>query len=253
LDSPEIEIVIVDNGEYRNEKRIPLDIFGGKPVENCKILVNEENKGFGVACNQGVEAATGEIILFLNPDCFISVEDVKKMAEVFARSENIGCLAPEVDGEDQKNLRWSYAKHPCGWDRVLLGKRFFGENKQADSQKKMFDGQIEDVFWISGTCFMMRKDLFTDLGGFDPRFFMYFEDKDLCLRAHERGYRVARLVGVKAVHLESKSGISWRRRKTVYYASQSKFFRKYYGILAMLLLWLLRTPFYVKNVFLGKR
>ena len=237
------EIIIVDNGEYRDGKRVGLAaVIGENLVDKCKIIVNKDNKGFGVACNQAVSTALGEFVLFINPDCFIEKKGVEIMLGDFSDKLGIGCMAPKLLDDRGQDLKWSSGNQPNIWDRMFL-------KKQSPQKSSVPSEFLEDALWISGACFLIKRDLFIKLGGFDPSFFMYFEDQDLCLRIRKKGYRVVRHLGVTAVHLESKSGISWRLRKRRYYASQSKFFKKHYGLFPTILMLTLRIPIYVKNVF----
>lgn len=242
------EVIVVDNGEYRGAKRVSLEgILGENIVDNIKLLVNKENRGFGVACGQGTEIASGEMILFLNPDCFIEKSGVDLLVKTLTQEHHIGCIAPKLVDEKGVEQRWSYGKVPSIWDKI------FSREKAVLDMPGRKDQKLEDTLWISGACLLIRKEMFVRMDGFDPKYFMYFEDQDLCRQIRKEGCRVVRHLGVFARHLESRSDISWKQRKRYYYASQSYFFKKHYGWLAVAIMWFIRAPLYAKNVFLQRQ
>jgi GT2 family glycosyltransferase len=238
-------IIIVDNGEFYKGKRISLRrALRGLSLEKIKFLINSKNKGFGYACNQGVKQTGEKNILFLNPDCAIKDKDIRRLVKLINSSEKNGIVSPRLFKEDGKEQRWSFAEKSDIWS-VFLNRK---ENK--DNQKKFLSNK--NVEWTSGACLMIKRTVFKQVGGFDPRFFLYFEDRDLCWRVKKVGYRIIVCAKSKAVHAESQSFISWGQRKKYYYESQNYFFKKRYGFFFAFLMKILRIPYYIKNVYLSK-
>jgi GT2 family glycosyltransferase len=224
----ETEFIIIDNGEKKNGKRQKLiDCFDPLIQKDArvKVFINKRNLGYGVSNNKGALKTKRKYILFLNPDCIISGEDVEKLVKAIKTNKNCKMVAPTIiQAEKGAEQQWSY-------------------------EKGKFSGRVR---WVTGACFLMKRKNFQGIGGFDKNFFLYFEDRDLCLRVRKRGGIIVRETRAKAKHLESKSRISWKKRKKLYYVSQNYYFKKHYGILAMLLLKTLRFPLYVKNIYFAK-
>ncbi len=99
------------------------------------------------------------------------------------------------------------------------------------------------VDWVSGAAMVVRKSVFTQIGGFDENFFMYFEDIDLCWRAKQRGWQVAVYPKISLIHFVGQSAGGFKQRKKYYYQSQDYFFKKHYGQPAMYILKIFRWPY----------
>lgn len=254
---PETEVILVDNGEKSRvmDGEINLvDYLGKNLLEGVLYIKNKANIGFGAACNAAAYRASGEVILFLNPDCFISGADIQKMVDCFKSNPRLGAIGPKIINNRGGDLPWSYGGEITRWGRIFLSRKkknalIKTTHIECTRNTPALTDDLTPVVWISGACMMVRKEIFERNGGFDERFFMYFEDQDLCMRIAGKGFRVARLLGVSAVHLESKSGMPWNLRKKIYYKSQGRFFLKHYGILAFVVILILRLPRYVRNVY----
>ncbi|MEA3273307.1 MAG: glycosyltransferase family 2 protein [Patescibacteria group bacterium] len=240
------EIIVVDNGEFYDNKRISLrKLLADLPQKTFKLLINHTNKGFGYACNQAVKETDKQNILFLNPDCLITSKNVKKLITTLNSSKKVGMVAPRLLKENNKDQRWSFANEPDVWSRL------FNPFKEITDQY-LLAPNIASVEWVSGACLIIKKEVFLEVNGFDANFFLYFEDRDLCLRAKNAGYQILRNQKAEATHLESQSFIGWSDRKKYYYRSQDYFFKKHYGSLATNLMKILRVPYYVKNIYFSK-
>lgn len=210
------EIIIVNNDNLYLliEKKFNFPI---------KILEINQNLGFGGAVNLGAKKANGDFLFFLNPDTFLKndsfknfldylkKEDLKKNPEIF------GLQILEENGEIQE---WS-----CG-DKTslfsILTRNFF-------SSKKWESEEISKVDWVSGGAMIVGKKVFEKLGGFDDKFFMYFEDQDLCLRAKKMGVEIVYFPFSQVYHLGGKSWEKKEEQKKEYYKSQDYFFQKHFS------------------------
>ncbi|MBU2025639.1 MAG: glycosyltransferase family 2 protein [Patescibacteria group bacterium] len=228
--APGMEIFLVDNGEFdRQGKRLDLEkALGKERLKGFRVFYNKENRGFGFSCNQIARKIDKKYLVFLNPDCQISLKGIERLIEVLKRNKEVGIVGPRLMKSEKVEQKWS------------------GGGKRRVNKQKAW----EEVGWLSGACLVVRKKDFLGLGGFDRRFFMYFEDKDLCFRARKKGWKVVRLLGVKAFHGESKSRIEWKQRKRMYYKSQALFWAKHYGKVCSFFLKIIRIPVYIKNVYL---
>jgi len=222
------EIILIDNNSQDQSVGYFKIFFGNK----IKIIENAENYGFGRANNQAAEQATGDLLFFLNSDTLIDKNIWPAVCDFFAKEKNLGILAPQLilpDGSPQ----------PFAYGRFLnLTGLFCPRQIIRAMPSKPFS-----VDWVSGAAFFIRRELFERLGGFDEKFFMYFEDMDLCKRAKESGYEIKVLPGIEVTHLVGASGEGKSKQKKDYYDSQNYFFRKHYGVAAEIALKLFRWPY----------
>jgi GT2 family glycosyltransferase len=210
-----------------------------------KIIEINKNIGFGRAHNRGSREARGEYILFLNPDTKITTESLEKILNVLEADGKFGIAGPILVNcrEHLQEECWGFKKTPFSIIKSkLLNKKFF-----------LGEGGIFEADWISGGAMIIRKNLFSDLGGFDEGYFMYFEDVDLCLQAKKKGWKIAVDPAAKVFHRSGKSFSSQRDKKRYYYASQNYYLKKNFGPWQARLVKMLRLPIYIRNVYLNKR
>ena len=172
----EFEVIVVDNASTDATASV---ISNNNAI---KLIQNKENFGFSKGNNIGAQKAKGEYLLFLNSDTKIQDNGLKRMLEFFKEHSDIGIVGAKltnVDGSSQLSTGNFYSII----NTILM--LFGGEQFVRFSPK-----EIQEVDWVSGACFMTRKDLFNNLGGFDEHFFMYIEDMELCYRVKKMGYKV---------------------------------------------------------------
>lgn len=193
------DVIVVDNGSIDGSLD-GLDQLG-TPVH---VIKNTENFGFAAACNQGAAVATGNYFLFLNPDTRLFCESLAKPMAFMrnARHSRVGiCGIRLVD--EEANAVTSAARFPTL--RVMAG-RTLGLTKlfpgvfpahfiPSDDLRK--NSEVDQVI---GAFFLIRKNVFDQCAGFDERFFVYFEEVDLSLRAKHLGYSSYYLPDVTAFH-----------------------------------------------------
>ncbi len=213
----DFEVVVVDNDQEREPPEIP------HPVH---LIRNMENVGFARACNQGILASDGEYVVLINPDTLVEGNFFESLQEFFEGNPEAGVLGPRiVDGEG--NLQWS-ARKELGFASGFLGRtslltRLFPKNpllkRLFPATKKLSGPTVVD--WVSGACMVIRRRVFEKIGPIDERFFMYFEDADLCRRAREAGWLVYYLPQVKVLHhtgasSRSKPRAVWNLHKSAF-------------------------------------
>jgi N-acetylglucosaminyl-diphospho-decaprenol L-rhamnosyltransferase len=200
----DFEVVVVDNGREAVPK-IP------HPVH---LIRNSENVGFAKACNQGISASGGEYLVLINPDTVVEEDFFESLEMFFGENPRAGVAGPKiVDGEG--NLQLS-ARKELNFISGLLGRtslltRLFPKNPLV---RRLFPAAEElagptRVDWISGACMAIRRLTLQEIGPMDGRFFMYFEDVDLCRRAREAGWLVYYLPQIEVLH---HTGASTRAR-----------------------------------------
>lgn len=241
----EAEIIVINNDE------LPLGgigrQIGSTPNLDFPISVLEINRniGFGSAHNAGFARSGGEYVLFLNPDTKILPGALRELLDLFAGDQKIGLAGPllvDSAGRIQPDCFGSH-KTPLA---TVAGKIF--SRKRGDPGQ---DGVFE-TDWVSGGALLARREVFEKTGGFDERYFMYFEDVDLCLRAKKFGYKVAVNPAARIFHESGQSFANEREKKKYYYASQDHYMRKHFGSVAAWVMKIVRLPYYMKNVYLNR-
>ena len=225
----DFEIIVVDN----NSGDGSADMLNSDFSHKIKLIANKNNIGFGPANNQGAKIAKGEYLFFLNSDTVIKENILTPIKEFFILNPMAGVISPRLILSDGTNQKYAYGRFP---GLVGLLARNFG--REFDENKSSFT-----VDWVSGAAMAIRKNVWEKIGGFDEKFFMYFEDIDLCKRAKNFGFEIVVLLSVRLVHTGGKSIKVSADRKRMYYDSQSYFFRKHYGKLKLVLLKIMRWPY----------
>lgn len=193
-------IVVVDNASHDGSGDLD-DLSETLPLT---IIRNSENAGFGRACNQGAAAGTSPYILFLNPDVVAAPRAIAVTCRFLANgaAERIGVVGAKL-ADPTGHVHRSTSRFPTPWaimgqaaglDRILPS--VFPPAFRSDWDH----GDTRDVDQIMGAFLMIRRDAFEAIGGFDERFFVYFDDVDLCFRMRQAGWRCVHFAGAEAVH-----------------------------------------------------
>jgi GT2 family glycosyltransferase len=187
----DVEVVVVDNHSPPHRLMLKLRRRPGVSLRRWG-----RNRGFGRAVNEGVRLSRGRWLLLLNPDTSVTdgfLGAVLRLTETLpTRTGIVGFRLLNEDGTPQPSV----GRYPRLADtlRGLLRSR---------SQRKYLRPQPDqpcDADWLSGCCLLIREECFSQLGGFDPSFFLYYEDVDLCLRARAAGWAVRFEPSVAVTH-----------------------------------------------------
>ena len=189
------EVMVVDN-EGGDPPQIP------HPV---RLIRNPENVGFARACNQGTQASGGENVLFLNPDTVVDGGFFESLEGFLEENPGAGVVGPKImgfEGDVQLTARRELSFLSGVLGRTSLLTRLFPKNplvRRLFPAAEKLSGPTA-VDWIAGTCMAVRRRTLEEIGGMDERFFMYFEDADLCRRAREAGWLVYYLPNIEVLH-----------------------------------------------------
>ena len=219
LSEIESEIIVVDNASEDST----LEILSSK-FPKVKCIANTVNVGFSKANNQGVEAASGKYVCILNPDTLLP-ENCFKDALAFVDTVNdLGILGVRlVDGtgnflpESKRNLptlRVSLAK--------LVG------NTRTYYADNLSETGIGKVAILVGAFMFMKRSVYSEVGGFDERFFMYGEDIDLSYEVTKMGYANYYLGTVSVIHFKGESTIKDRQYASRFYGAMRLFSQKHF-------------------------
>lgn len=149
-------------------------------ASSARVFETPHNVGFAAGAMVGVEAARGEWVLLLNDDVLLEPEAVARMLQTGSSARDIGAVAPQIRFERARNLINS-----AGLAVDALG---VASERLVGAAVTTAD-EPQDVFGASGTAALYRVQMLRDVGGFDERFFAYYEDADLAWRARMRGWR----------------------------------------------------------------
>jgi len=226
------EYILVDNGDDDTadmvRERFPW----------VKVISGHGNVGFAAANNRGFTEATGEYVMLINPDLTIFSGEMEKLVAFADADQTIGFVAPRLlnpNGTVQQNVhRFPTMLIPV-YRRTFLGQTSWG--RRAVSRHFMEDTDLSkpiDIDGAIGGALLIRRKVLMEIGGFDERYWLYFEDVDLCRRAWERGWRVTYYPEVKIVHYHQReSRIQWpwqvfsNRPSRAHIASAARYFWKY--------------------------
>lgn len=192
---PDWEIIVVDN-ESRPETF--NEFKAGFPW--VTFVANERNTGFGFGCNLGAARATGEELLFMNPDVVADCGDIRALMQVKAQHPDVALLSPkQVDRTGRPQKVFDDFPNLLNQSKVLKSLlRLLRPSRFADPRAE--HAELTYCDWLTGSCLLLSRRHFDALGGWSEDYWMYAEDADLCRKAHDMGLRVAYTPSVQVIH-----------------------------------------------------
>ena len=254
VSEPEFEIIIVDNASADNSVRIIKERY-----PSVKLIVNELNVGFGAANNVGAQHANGNYLFFLNPDTFLLNNGVLDFFRFLEESEpEVACCGGNLVQKDG-SLNRSFGNLPSFFQEFSekgAGKLFKKYYKKHLSIGKSCDfSNIKQVPYLVGADIFIRKSAFENVSGFDPGFFMYFEETDLFYRLKNKGYLSFILPETRIIHIESVTMENLQTFNYKWWAlfekSRYYYYKKHYGSMISLLVKMMQIGSFMLNHFFG--
>ena len=196
------DLVVVDNaGDGASLQAL------GTLGERVHIVTPGRNLGFGAGVNRGVAVlGVADLVLVANPDMVLHDGALGRLVEALEAHPAWGIVGPTiltVEGTPYPSVR----RFPSVLDAVghaMLG-RVWPTNPFTSRYREQGAAPDGTADWVSGSCFLVRRELFESLGGFDERYFMFAEDMDLCWRAHRAGVLVGTAPEAVVTHAEGVS------------------------------------------------
>jgi len=243
----EREIIIVDNASRDGS----ADYVRTHHPE-CRLVANATNVGFGRACNQALAWCNGRHVLLLNTDALIEPETLGKTVAYMDAHPRCGILGVKlvaVDGRLHSSARyfptpWSIFVQRTGLQRIFKSTRLVDDMDWDHASVRQCD-------WVPGCYYLVRKALIDQVGLFDPRYFLYYEELDQCLAARKAGWEVAFYPDTKVIHIGGQSAKKFEGAQIVTRVgpeleslrieSEMLYFRKNHGLGAVWLNVLLTT------------
>jgi hypothetical protein len=191
------EVIIVDNASGDDVESLKMDF------PHIKIIKSLENRGMGEGNNLGMKNAYGNFFLILNPDTYVEKNSIKILFQHMENNPRIGVIGPKLLNPDG-SLQFSCLRFPKiylpAMRRTFLGK-FFKTELNRFMMADFSHNEAREVDWMLGSALMIRRGVLDKIGSaFDKRFFMFFEDTDLCRRVKTAGFAVTYLPSAVAVH-----------------------------------------------------
>jgi GT2 family glycosyltransferase len=227
--APDLNVVVVDNASGDGSAdRLPASHL------EVEIVRNRENLGFARACNLGAARGRAPFVLILNPDTRVAPDTLGRALGFLSGPEarGVGILGVKLT-DDEGGIHRTCARAPtrgrllagaAGLEKVLA--RFVKPHFMVEWDHR----ETRPVDQVMGAFLMIRRELFERLGGFDERFFVYFEDVDLCVRARGAGAHVVHFAEASAWHLGGGTTDQVRDRRLFYFLrSQVQYAAKHFG------------------------
>lgn len=230
---PDVTVILclVDNGGLPDVSA-RLAMLADQGISSS-VVSGHGNVGYGCGHNLVIERAASRYHLVLNPDIDLDENALVVALDFFARHSEVGLLSPRI-GDDEGRQQYLCRRYPTLLDLFVRGflparvRRFFARRLARYEMRDVINDR--DIVWdppiVSG-CFMLyRTNVLKQLGGFDPRYFLYFEDYDLSLRTHQ----IARIAYVPAMRVLHHGGGAARKgfaHIRMFVASAFRFFNRF--------------------------
>lgn len=234
------EVIVVDNDE---EKTLGKEL--SKKYSEVVYVPSRKNLGFGGGNNLGAEKAKGEFLFFLNPDTEIQPGAVDILIKHLEKNTKTAIVAPVLLDEGKNIIPLQGAKTLTPIRATLsfsILARLYPKNKVANefwinSWDRKTTKKVETV---PGTAFVIRKKIFDEVKGFDDKFFLYFEEYDLCKRVCSIGKEIYLIPKAKLIHKMGRSTGKSNREyiNKIFERSRFYYFKKNFGIIKAFLVWL---------------
>jgi GT2 family glycosyltransferase len=197
------EALVIDNASIDDSRTIVAEF-----APMASFVANTENVGFARAVNQGLALTAATRVLIMNPECRLMAGAIAALGEELDRHEFCAIAGPRIlnpDGSVQGSARGDPDMLTGLFGRTgVLGRLMpwagvARRNVVSDAAIRSGHPSVV-VDWLSGACILARRDALARVKGFDERYFLYWEDADLCRRLRAAGYHVRYVPGATAIH-----------------------------------------------------
>lgn len=231
-----LQVIVVDNASTD----LSVDFLKTTqfPVE---VVYNQKNVGFGRANNQALPHVRGRHVLLLNTDAFVAPDTFIKTLAWMDAHPACGVLGVKLIGRDgalQPSCRYRPTMANIFLNKTGLAK-LFPAVKPVDDMAWPHDA-VRECDWVPGCYYLIRREALNEVGLFDPRFFMYYEEVDHCIRVQRAGWKVFFYPFTQVVHIGGESAKSvakisksGRQISALQVESEWLFMRKHHGLLGL--------------------
>jgi GT2 family glycosyltransferase len=229
------EVIVVDNNSQDGSVEMIQSEF-----PQVSLISNQENVGFGKACNQAIRIAQGNYIFILNPDTIVKPDTLQNIVNFMDCNPKVGiggCYVYYPNGTPQSSFYrfptlLSYFSRMFSLFRILSRNRFT-QKFFWEYEDNNIAGPIDRVL---GGAMVLRKETLRQIGTFDEVYFMYAEELDLCYRAKQMGWKVSTIPNTEIVHYHQQSSLQNIRETTFHgFKSDFLFFKKFYPVYKLII------------------
>jgi N-acetylglucosaminyl-diphospho-decaprenol L-rhamnosyltransferase len=229
----ELELIIVNNGN-------PDPVFEKlKDLEhahsNVQLMTGQGNVGFSRACNLGAQRASGQKLIFLNPDCVLFPNCLEAVLHSLEALPNDALVGGNLLDSEQRSCHNTRREFPTPWRLVVESLYLYKLAPNHPYFKRMKDAVdvsaeapvLTSV--VSGAFMIVAREMFDLLDGFDEDYFLHVEDVDYCMRHHLSNHPTYFCPSARAYHFRSSSDASWFRVELYKAQSFLTYFRKHFS------------------------
>lgn len=220
---------IVDNGSVDGTADFISEIF-----PQVKLLRNDRNEGFGHANNQAALRSSGDMFLFLNPDMRVEEGSLDRIAAWMRGRNDVGiasCKLTDINGKFNEHAK--PRRFPNVFDQVMLLLKVphLFPKVMKNYLYEGFNSDVEqEVDSVRGSFMLMRRELYAKLGwAFDPRYYIWFEDVDICRECKKNNYKVMYTPVISCVDYVGQTfkqlPLFWKQKKIT--KSMLQYFQKW--------------------------
>jgi hypothetical protein len=238
------EVVVVDNASGDGSAESIREAIDENHWTWCSLVASDKNGGFSYGNNTAVRATStpSDYVLLLNPDTRIRPGAVRTLLAFMEAHPDVGIGGSRLEDEDgtQQHSRYRFPNALGEFEATIR----FGPVTWLTSQSVVAPPLVNEAHacdWVAGASMIIRQDVFDAVGMMDERYFLYFEEVDLCHRARAAGWSCWYVPESRVVHLVGQSsGVTSRtavleRRPRYWFESRRRYFVAHHGRLHMLL------------------
>jgi GT2 family glycosyltransferase len=231
------EIIVIDNASTDNSIKMVRNTF-----PDVIVIENNQNLGFAAGNNLGAKVATGEYLLFLNPDTLLQNNAIESLVKYLENNPDVGIVAPTLINQSGNVQGGDAGYFPT--PQVMFNHAFFlnsifqGFLRGIWIPRRRKIGHETMVDWVSGASMLIRSSLFKKVGLFSTDYFMYAEDIDICKKVKEKKWKIVYLREVRVIHFYGKSGefLSPHFSSTEGIKSLNIYYKKYLNSMQLILI-----------------
>jgi hypothetical protein len=225
-DKDEFEIILIDNASADSSVEKIRSEFS-----EIKLIENKKNRGFAKAANQGAAAAEGEYLWFLNSDCELTEQVLNKLKSALKNHADAAAVTPKTVNRDGRFH--SVCRNYPNYRNILFSRgsllsRIPGLEDYAETYTLGDYEETTRVDAMAATAMLILREDFDKVGNFDERYFLYFEDTDLCLKLNRQGRLCYYVPDAVVKHELQASSKSPARRIMHHHVSAMEYFLKWY-------------------------
>lgn len=221
-----VEVIVVDNASRDGTPEMVAELF-----PSVRLIANEENVGYGGGLNAGIAEARGRYLLVLNQDIAVKPGSLRALVDFAETHPSAGAVGPRLEYEDGR-FQHSAFRFP-DWKQAFFG--FFDGLVPLDSEQngRYPTDQLYRAFvaeHLLGACLLLRREAIEQVGAFDPTYFMYYEETDLCARLTRAGWRNYYVPAARVMHVSAASTSAASEKMSVeFHRGQAIFYRRHRG------------------------